>query len=321
MTLIDIITYHDISGPWVCPADVITIDRQFGIGGGGSGASGINGGNNAGGDSGSSSFSNNFPVTPGDTYNWHIGIGGPPGSNAVPIGTVGGDTWFYGGTEAYPNNNSNALGYGGIAGTTTEAGIGTNQGNGTDDGDPGGCGSRPGSGTTGGGGAGAAGMEDVGRPQASDDLTGTTGGLGGNIGDPGWTPVKAVGGNGGNGGTNGNNGAAGNAPGGGGGGAGTNTNKQGGAGANGRGWNLYRSAFTPAAGYVFIGNISGFVNPVTGLTVTAKLYSYGVATYVGNVLLQNGSKLLLQNGSKMLLQGGGVPAIWAWARGSNQVIQ
>lgn len=196
---------------FVVPAGVTTITVEA-WGGGGRGGSRTSNGYGGGGGGGAYSRSV-LTVTPGSTINLFVGAGAPASTSTTPPN--GGDSWFGSNTTvmAKGGNSVNNNTTGGASGGLAVDGYGDVRYDGGDGADA--------SGSAGGGGGSSAGNNTPGTDAANNN--GANAPAGGGDGGNGRSGSSGVG-------------AAGDAPGGGGGGAYRNsfTNRNGGAGGNGR---------------------------------------------------------------------------------------
>lgn len=214
------------AGVFVGPVGVTQAKVENWAPGGGGQGSYANGGivgTGAGGSGGEYSCNPNYPLIPGNNYNYNVGTGGAggTGSTTSSLSTIGadGNNTTFDGTGVVAHG-----GHGGFGGYSIPGGSGST--------DPvhfnGGHNGLSSYAQAGNGGGGSAGSNHVGNPgsQAPSDNVAGNGGA-----------AVLNGGAGGNGGATNSNGVAGSVPGGGGGGAGglrPNTVKNGGAGGNGQ---------------------------------------------------------------------------------------
>ncbi len=199
----------DTSGDhtWDCPDGVFTVEVECWGGGGGGGLAPFPYDDSGGGAGGGEHAYKVVSVTPGVTYNLHVGAGGAIHiTGAGDTGDSGEDTWFV--------DSSTVLAHGGTGGTPTAGGTGGVSGIGDSlhGGGDGGAGATG----TGGGGGGAGGYANLGQSGNGAAFGGAGGsggaGTGGPSGDAGGhgmsgssgpTGGTAPGGGGGGGGTGG----------------------------------------------------------------------------------------------------------------------
>ena len=174
---------------WTAPAGVTSVCVVC-IGAGGGGAGGYSG--NGGGGGGALAYGNNIPVTPGTTYDLHVGAGGSAGFflNGHPTGPVDGTdgeaSWFMTTGTLYAGGGSRAVN-GGTAGGQGGGGLGsarTGGGTGGDGGDGNNTstfqqGQTPPASTQGGGGGGAGGYSGDGGAGGTLGASGSDGAGGG----------------------------------------------------------------------------------------------------------------------------------------------
>ena len=104
-----IVTYTSGSGTWTVPTGVSNINVLVVGGGGGGGNCYANSGTPAGGGGGGGViFRNNYPVTPGGTINYTVGLGGAGSTVMTALGQVGQTSFFGTGTNLVPDPGFNS---------------------------------------------------------------------------------------------------------------------------------------------------------------------------------------------------------------------